>query len=404
MTDRRPATLRLAPLRLAVVAFALLAAACERTGGLAPVTTVGETPASAGGAVSVAKGDTLYGLSRRYNVPLRDLIEANGLQPPYTLAVGQRIVLPSTRQYIVQKGDTLYGIARMFNVEVSEVTRLNNLPPPYAVQAGQPLRLPGSGGGTGAPTALAEAPAPAKRGSVTAEALPAPGGGTGSAAAAPAAAAAAQPAAPAAAAPAAASSASGDVAYEPGQEPKALRPPVPPVRPAAPPPAAAKDAAPAQTAPSQTAAAAAPKAAEPPARGAPRFLWPLKGRILSGFGPKPDGMHNDGLNIAAAKGTPVRAADNGVVAYAGNELKGFGNLLLLRHADGWITAYAHLDELKVDKGATVKRGQVIGTVGQSGAVDAPQLHFELRRGSQAVDPREHLEGTTAAAEGQKKAG
>ncbi|WP_370540715.1 murein hydrolase activator EnvC, partial [Azospirillum sp. INR13] len=88
----------------------------------------------------------------------------------------------------------------------------------------------------------------------------------------------------------------------------------------------------------------------------------MKGKLLSGFGPKPDGLHNDGLNIAAPKGTAVVAADNGVVAYAGNELRGFGNLLLLKHSDGWITAYAHLDKIEVERGATVKRGQVIARV------------------------------------------
>ena len=121
-----------------------------------------------------------------------------------------------------------------------------------------------------------------------------------------------------------------------------------------------------------------------------RPSWPVSGTILSEFGPKSGGLHNDGINIAAAKGTAVRAADEGTVAYAGNELKGFGNLVLVRHADGWMTAYAHLDRMDVDRGAPVKRGQIIGTVGATGNVRAPQLHFELRRGSRAVDPRERL--------------
>ena len=98
------------------------------------------------------------------------------------------------------------------------------------------------------------------------------------------------------------------------------------------------------------------------------------------------GTHNDGINIAAPLGTPVRAADNGVVVYAGNELRGFGNLLLVRHADGWVSAYAHCDALLVKRGDQVKRGQVIARVGQSGSVAAPQLHFELRKGAEAVDP------------------
>jgi len=135
-----------------------------------------------------------------------------------------------------------------------------------------------------------------------------------------------------------------------------------------------------------------PPAGEDPApRSAGRFRWPARGSILSEFGPKPGGLHNDGINISAAKGSSVVAAENGVVAYAGNELRGFGNLLLIRHADGWMTAYAHLDDMLVDRGAKVTRGQKIGTVGSSGSVSAPQLHFELRRGSRAVDPREYLD-------------
>ena len=117
----------------------------------------------------------------------------------------------------------------------------------------------------------------------------------------------------------------------------------------------------------------------------------MNGKLISGFGPKPDGLHNDGLNIAAPKGTPVVAADSGVVAYAGNELRGFGNLLLLKHSDGWITAYAHLDKIEVERGAAVKRGQVIARVGQTGGVSTPQLHFELRKGSQAVDPSAQMD-------------
>ena len=116
----------------------------------------------------------------------------------------------------------------------------------------------------------------------------------------------------------------------------------------------------------------------------------MRGAILSDFGPKPGGLHNDGINISATRGASVVAADNGVVAYAGNELRGFGNLLLIRHADGWMTAYAHLDDMLVERGAKVTRGQKIGTVGSTGNVSSPQLHFEVRRGNRAIDPRDHL--------------
>ncbi len=456
--------------RLAAASLIVLAlAACERVGGLAPVVNMGSgsAPDSAGGSITVQKGDSAYTVARRYNVPLRDLIEANRLSPPYKLEAGQRLVLPTARQYIVQRGDTLYGISRMNNVDVSELTRLNGLTAPFAVQAGQALRLPGADNrpATGAPdikapvtgAMVAEAPSSATtaapssgrgagRSSIQAAELapPSVAAPTQLAPSAPEAADSAPPPGPsggvagapipltkpsmgASAAPAPGASES-EMAYQPGQGPTNLRAPshkpettadaaassvqaAPAVSAATPTPPnlpAGRNAAPAEAPPTEIAgvppppskpdfaktdpakpeakpAEAKPDAAPPP-RGGARFLWPVKGRLISGYGPKPDGLHNDGLNIAASKGAAVVAADNGVVAYAGNELRGFGNLLLLKHADGWITAYAHLDRIEVERGATVKRGQTVGRVGQTGSVTSPQLHFELRKGSQAVDP------------------
>ena len=130
--------------------------------------------------------------------------------------------------------------------------------------------------------------------------------------------------------------------------------------------------------------------AEPPRRTGQGFIWPVRGKLLSTFGPKAKGLHNDGINIAAPRGTPVRAVEGGVVAYAGNELRGFGNLLLIKHDGGWITAYAHNETLAVKPGDRVKRGQVIARVGSTGSVSTPQLHFELRRGKRAIDPERHL--------------
>ncbi len=127
-----------------------------------------------------------------------------------------------------------------------------------------------------------------------------------------------------------------------------------------------------------------------PSRDAEGFIWPVDGRVLSSFGPKASALHNDGMNIAAPLGAPVRAADNGVVAYAGDQIRGFGNMLLIKHSGGLITAYAHADKLLVARGDVVSRGQVIAWVGKSGDIDAPQLHFEVRKGSQAVDPRKFL--------------
>lgn len=126
------------------------------------------------------------------------------------------------------------------------------------------------------------------------------------------------------------------------------------------------------------------------ARSSNKFMWPAKGTIISDFGPKRSGLTNDGINIGANEGTVVSAADNGVVAYSGNELKGMGNLLIIQHAGGWMTVYAHLDEFVVKRGDKVKVGQKIGTVGKTGRVSEPQLHFEIRKGSKAYDPKKEL--------------
>jgi murein DD-endopeptidase MepM/ murein hydrolase activator NlpD len=124
--------------------------------------------------------------------------------------------------------------------------------------------------------------------------------------------------------------------------------------------------------------------------------WPVKGKIISDYGAKPNGLKNEGINIAVPEGTGVRAAESGVVAYAGNELKGYGNLVLIRHEGGWVTAYAHAKELFVKRGDIVKRGDVIAKAGQTGSVSSPQLHFEVRKGATAMDPLKFLASTTAS--------
>jgi murein DD-endopeptidase MepM/ murein hydrolase activator NlpD len=128
------------------------------------------------------------------------------------------------------------------------------------------------------------------------------------------------------------------------------------------------------------------------------FRWPVQGRIISEFGTKPDGGHNDGINVAVPLGTSVKAAENGVVAYAGDELKGYGNLVLIRHSNNWVSAYAHADEILVKRGDQVRRGQVIAKAGRSGQVNQPQLHFELRKGSRPVDPTKYMTHSTANAD------
>lgn len=277
----------------------------------------------------VALGDTVYGVSRRHGVPIRDVIEANRLTPPFTLKVGQVLLIPSPRRHIVRPGDTVYGISRDYRADLTELVRLNGIASPYTIAPGQSLILPTSTASAGAGPAVAATAAPGEPG--------APGGsdsGTGGAA---------------------------DNGARNTQTAalSATVPPAPEIPAAIP---------------------------TPPPRSGGKFLWPLRGQLIDGYGSKDGGLHNDGINIAAPRGTPIHAADNGVVAYVGNELRGFGNLILIKHAGGWVTAYAHTDEILVRRGATVQRGQVVARTGNSGNVSRPQLHFEIRQGTRAVDP------------------
>lgn len=284
-------------------------------------------------AVVVGKGDTVYGLAKRHRVSMRAIIEGNRLAPPYHLRVGQRLVLPRGTEHRVVKGDTLSGIAQRYDVDFYSLARANDLAPPYTIRLGTFLRIPT------APARIQVATAPA-----TAASRPAP-------------VTAAKPPPPVTASP-----------PKPSPPVKTVMAPKRPKKPAA-----------------------IPK--PPPRRKESGFVWPVKGRVIAGFGTQAKGLQNDGINIAAPRGSPVRAAESGVVAYAGNELRGFGNLLLIKHSGGWISAYAHNDELLVKRGGKVRRGQAIARVGSSGNVGKPQLHFELRKGKRAVDPRKHLTGS-----------
>jgi murein DD-endopeptidase MepM/ murein hydrolase activator NlpD len=325
------------------------------------------------GQYVVAPGDTVAIVSERTNTPIRTLIDLNGLTPPYALKAGQMLNLQPRNSYVVQRGDTVSGIAARQGVSISALIQLNNLRPPYTLQIGQALVLPTS---VDAPTAIAAAP--------PAAAFPAgpqpkpfvPEGAT-----------------------TVQTQAGGTAAPQPGGGITADG--LPPLQ-DAPAPAPSSEPAPGEpveivptqpTPPTQTAQIEPPPAKPAPA-GDPLpalkpdspFIWPVDGKVVSKFGPAKDNQRNDGVNIAAPVGAPVKASAPGVVAYAGNELRGFGNMVLLRHADGWVTAYAHNSSLLVEKGDKVAQGQTIARVGSSGNVDTPQLHFELRKGTKAVDP------------------
>jgi murein DD-endopeptidase MepM/ murein hydrolase activator NlpD len=341
----------------------------EATGSVPP-RSVAAAPRPAHIKIIVGTSDTLELLAHRYHVAPAAILAANGYKGPRTLSPGQSLLIPqpaapaiaaearpaagpvaaaapampavkpvagaaapaAATVHVVNKGDTLHSIARRYHVSVIELARANNLDGGAKLKLGTRLNVP-------AKAAAAMTPA-------------VPGAAPQQVAAAPAAA----PRLAAAAAP---------------QQSARLAQASP----------AVDDGAPESTV----------KASE--TTGAlPTFRWPVRGKVIASYGAKTNGKANDGINLAVPEGTPVKAAEDGVVTYAGNELKGYGNLVLVRHSNGYVTAYAHASELMVKRGDTIKRGQVIAKSGQSGEVASPQLHFEIRKGSSPVDPLQFLNG------------
>jgi murein DD-endopeptidase MepM/ murein hydrolase activator NlpD len=323
--------------------------------------------AAAGETIEVQPGDTLHAIARRHGVSIAQLIDLNDLGDGAALKPGQRLLLPAAAaaphpmpepvpqgrappgwegRHTLAVGESLYGVARQYRVDLPELQRVNAIAEPGKVRAGTVLAVPGS------------APAASEREPEAQRALP---GGSGASAQArlinpP--------------------DRMATLGNRPGDGPA-------PAPPAPAPPATAP--------PAPGAAAPTPAAAAAPEAAAAKFRWPARGRVIAAFGPRADGTHNDGINIALPLGTEIHAAEAGRVAYAGNELKGYGNLVLIRHDNGWVSAYAHADEMLVKRDDVVRRGQVIGRAGKTGSVDQPQLHFELRQGAKPVDPLPHLE-------------
>ena len=239
--------------------------------------------------VVVARGDTLYSLSRKYSVPVNDLAVMNNLTPPFNLSVGQKIRVPNLARVSVEQVHT---------DDVKVAVKSTN-----ATVQTQPQQ---------------------KRDAKT-------------------------------------------IAEKVGAEKKVVATPV-----------------------KKISSDPTKKLPKINARSSSKFSWPVRGKILSNYGAKSSGLFNDGINIGATRGTAVKAAENGVVAYAGNEVKGMGNLIIIQHEDGWMTVYAHMDSMVVRRGARVSVGQQIGTVGKTGKVDSPQLHFEIRKGTKAYNPTQYL--------------
>lgn len=327
--------------------------------------------AAPGESIQVQQGDTLYGIAKRYGVSISVLIEVNGLSHGASIKPGQQLFLPAgvpaskiareqqrvpvaaapksappppappqaaaapaakrgwEGRHTMKAGESLYGIARQHSVSLAELQRVNGIASPTKVRIGTVLSVPGSAA--------------------------------------------------------------------PERSPPAAAPPrVAQGTPAAPSQARIINA-PSEHRENRTAALGDRRLDTPAAAPAPteaastKFRWPARGRVIGSFGKRSDGTHNDGINIAIPQGTEVHAAEAGRVAYAGNELKGYGNLVLIRHDNGWVSAYAHADQVLVKRDDVVKRGQVIAKAGKTGTVDQPQLHFELRQGAKPVDPLPHME-------------
>ena len=327
----------------------------ETTGTVAPrsVAATRAPAAQAGTTIIVGTSDTLDGLAKRYNVSSAAILQANGYKGPRALSPGQQLIIPrptaavaavpalaapaskpvaaavaAPTVHVVNRGDTLLSVARRNHIPAAELAKANHLDASAKLRLGQKLTVPGAR---------------------TAAAVPA-----------------AQPMTVAAAQPAVAAA---------GTPPQSVR-----------------------LAQATTKVEEAPATAEAPVKASeatgalPTFRWPVRGKVITSYGAKTNGKSNDGINLAVPEGTPVKAAEDGVVAYSGNELKGYGNLVLVRHSNGYVTAYAHASELLVKRGDTIKRGQIIAKSGQSGEVGSPQLHFEIRKGSSPVDPLQFLNG------------
>jgi murein DD-endopeptidase MepM/ murein hydrolase activator NlpD len=343
----------------------------ETTATVPPRSVAAAQPVG-GTKIIVGTSDTLDLLAKRYRVTPQAILAANGYKGPRALSPGQQLIIPHqataaapaplkapvaaapapaakpvaavaapSSTHFVNHGDTLASIARKNHISAAELARANGLDPSAKLKLGARLAVPG-----------------AKTAAV---------------------------AAPLAAAPVGAAPVAGTL------QPVAAAP--------APATKMAAVAAPVQSARlAQATANVEDKAADTPAKAAettsalPTFRWPVRGKVVTSYGAKTNGKSNDGINLAVPEGTPVKAAEDGVVAYSGNELKGYGNLVLVRHSNGYVTAYAHASELMVKRGDTIKRGQVIAKSGQSGEVASPQLHFEIRKGSSPVDPLQFLNG------------
>lgn len=350
-----------------------------------------------GHPVTVGNGETVDMIARRQGVPVSAILQTNGIANASQVRPGQRLVIPryvagvapaqpapqvaapsytpapapapvahtapatGENVHVVAPGESLIGLSRRYGITLATLARHNGISPYTRVSVGDRIKVPGNSRQAAAQPLRQTAPQMQQpQPQRYAAAAPAP-----------------QVTRPQTTAPQAAS--------WPNNAPSQPRT-IPIDRaPVAEPTQSVR-----MVSQEMPKAEPAPEKAAEPAGSLQTFRWPVHGRVIAGFGSKPNGTQNDGINIAVPEGTQVKAADDGVVAYAGNELKGYGNLVLVRHANGYVSAYANASELLVKRGDTIKRGQVIALSGQTGNVTSPQLHFEIRKGSTPVDPTKYL--------------
>lgn len=289
--------------------------------------------------VVVQEGDTLYDIAKTYKTPLRTLIDVNSLAPPYVLSVGKTLKIPHKRFHVVDHGETLYGLSRFYGVDMNQITQLNKLSVPYSLTVGQKLRIPPKSYASKGVDDYKKRTA-VHRSRVASSAKPIP--------------------------PKRKSSSDSSISAKTGvvktHRPKSF-----------------------YTTKKQTGSKK-----KRYAKTLSKFSWPVNGKVISSFGPKGGGLHNDGINILAKEGSPIKAAADGTVVYTGNGIKSYGNLLIIRHKKGYLTAYAHTKRILVKKGQKIRKGDLIARVGKTGNVDRPQLHFGIRKGRKALDPEAYL--------------
>lgn len=243
----------------------------------------------------VRKGDNLFSISRKYNIPIQELIKVNKIQEPYKIFPKQNIFIPLNQMHMVVKGETLYSISRYYETTVFTLAKYNNIKNVNNIKVGEKLIIP-------------------KRSKKINKIK----------------------------------KKKWDSNFKKNIEKKKNT--------------ILRD------------------------KQNSKFIWPVKGKLLSKYGKSKEGFYNDGINIDSKKGTKVISSQAGKVIYCGNEIPGYGNLILIKHSKNWITAYAHLNEVFTKKGKNVGKGEMIGSVGNTGNVRLPQLHFEIRKGKESVNP------------------